>query len=338
MFAQPYPDELQYKRSGEVVRQDAPEEVAGSPPLALVTGANGYVGDLLIPRLLEAGWRVRALVRDPRLGASPLNERIQVQFADMNDPVGVRKALADVDVAFYLVHDLKGGKGLRRREQSMARIFVRAAAAASVGRIVYLGGLRPTGRASTHLRSRMAVGDTFLDSNVPAVVLQSAIIIGANSIPLQLLRCAAETLPILPERGWFSTRCQPIAESDVLHYLMAAASAPLDVNQEIDIGGPDVLTYGEMIRQCAVIVGRRSHGPHVSALLRLARAPGAIHAQVLRRLLAGLGSEVIVRDARAAMWLGEPANGLTGFGAAAAAAIGCSVTADQGWPPLRIAS
>jgi uncharacterized protein YbjT (DUF2867 family) len=245
-------------------------------------------------------------------------------FGDLNDPARVRQALADVDVAFYLVHDLEGGRGLRRREQSMARIFVRAAAASGVGRIVYLGGLRPPGRASSHLRSRMAVGDVFLQSTVPAVALQSAMIVGARSASFQMLRWAAEAMPLLPDRGWFATRCQPIAEADVLHYLVAACSVPVEGDCELDIGGPDVLTYGEMVRRCAEILGRRGRAPRVSDVVRGARAPGcpAIRRRLARRLLAGLGNEVVVREAKAALCLGEPPTGPTGFDRAASVALG----------------
>ncbi|MER5776061.1 SDR family oxidoreductase [Streptomyces sp. NPDC002039] len=224
----------------------------------LVTGATGYIGGRLVPELLDAGHQVRCLARSPeKLRDHPWAGRAEVVRGDVVDPRSVGEALRDVDVAYYLVHSLGTGSGFEDRDRAAARIFAQQAHAAGVRRIVYLGGLTPTGvpvrELSTHLRSRAEVGEIFLASAVPATVLRAAVIIGSGSASFEMLRYLTERLPVMVTPSWVGTRCQPIAVRDVLRYLVGSATMPPEVSRTFDIGGPDVVTYEEMMRRYASV-------------------------------------------------------------------------------------
>jgi len=229
----------------------------GGAPRALVLGATGYIGGRLVPRLLGAGYVVRVLVRDPaRAAAFPWGDRVEVVHGDAADAAVVGAAVRDVDVLYYLVHSMAGGKDFREADASAAQTVADAAAAASVGRIVYLGGLHPDAAPlSPHLRSRVEVGRTLLDSGVPTLVLQAGVVIGSGSASFEMVRHLTEVLPYMPAPKWVRNRIQPIAVRDVLHYLLGAARVPADVNRAVDIGGPDVLRYGQMMNGYAVEAG-----------------------------------------------------------------------------------
>jgi len=231
----------------------------GSAPRALVLGATGYIGGRLVPRLLTAGYVVRVLARDPaRVAAFPWGGSVEVVTGDATDRAPVGEAVQDVDVLYYLVHSMSGGKGFRDADALAARTVADAAAAASVGRIVYLGGLHPEGvRLSPHLRSRVEVGRTLLDSGVPTLVLQAGVVIGSGSASFEMVRHLTEVLPYMPAPKWVRNHIQPIAVRDVLHYLLGAARVPAGVNRAVDIGGPDVLRYGQMMNGYAVEAGLR---------------------------------------------------------------------------------
>jgi uncharacterized protein YbjT (DUF2867 family) len=229
----------------------------GGAPRALVLGATGYIGGRLVPRLLSAGYVVRVLVRDPaRAAAFPWGDRVEVIRGDAADAVSVGEAVRDVDVLYYLVHSMSGGKGFHDADARAARTVAEAAAAAGVGRIVYLGGLHPDGvPLSPHLQSRVEVGRTLLASGVPTLVLQAGVVIGSGSASFEMVRHLTEVLPYMPAPKWVRNRIQPIAVRDVLHYLLGAARVPPDVNRAVDIGGPDVLRYGQMMNGYAVEAG-----------------------------------------------------------------------------------
>jgi uncharacterized protein YbjT (DUF2867 family) len=224
----------------------------------LVTGATGYIGGRLAPRLAAAGHQVRCLVRTPaKLRDVPWAREVEVVPGDLGDPDSVREACRDVEVVYYLVHSLQT-RGFGEVDRKAARTVAAAAKDAGVRRIVYLGGLHPDQEElSPHLRSRTEVGEILLASGVPTAVLQAAIIIGSGSASFEMLRYLTERLPAMITPRWVSNPVQPIAIRDVLHYLIAAATLPGDVNRTFDIGGPDVLSYADMMRRYATIAGLR---------------------------------------------------------------------------------
>ena len=247
-----------------------------SPPLrCLVTGASGYIGGRLVPELLERGYTVRCMARDQgKLSGRPWSGDVEIAVADALDPAAVRAALADVDVAYYLIHSLGTGESFEQRDRDAARVFASAAAAAGVRRIVYLGGIvsGKAGDLSPHLRSRGEVGDILLASGVPTAALQAAVIIGSGSASFEMLRYLTERLPAMVTPKWVKTRIQPIAVRDVLRYLAECATLPADVSRRFDIGGPDVLTYADMMRQYADVAGL----PPARADSRAAADPAAV--------------------------------------------------------------
>ncbi|WP_083664086.1 NAD(P)H-binding protein [Ornithinimicrobium sp. CNJ-824] len=240
---------------------DLDADLLGGPPgpgsLALVTGATGYIGGLLVPRLLDAGYRVRVLTRSAGRLTEDWADRVEVVEGDAQDADDVRRAMEGVAVAYYLLHSMDGEGDFRERDRRMARTFASAALAAGVSRLVYLSGLHPDGELSSHLASRVEVGDILLDSGVPTAVLQAAVVIGEGSVSFQMLRYLTGRLPAMVAPKWLHNRIQPIAIDDVLHYLVGAASLPADVDRTFDIGGPDVLTYEEMMQAFAEVTGMR---------------------------------------------------------------------------------
>jgi uncharacterized protein YbjT (DUF2867 family) len=229
------------------------------PRRALVTGVTGYIGSRLVPRLLDEGWAVRALTRDDAKVADRWwRDRVEVVEGDAASAQTLAEAFADVDVAYYFLHSMDGEGGFVERDRELARTFGRAAQEAGVGRIVYLSGLHPPeGELSDHLASRVEVGEILLASGVPTAVLQAAIILGSGSASFEMLRHLTTRLPAMITPKWLDNRIQPIAVRDVLHYLVGAADLPPEVNRTFDIGGPEVLTYREMINRFARIVGLR---------------------------------------------------------------------------------
>ncbi|MCS5733952.1 SDR family oxidoreductase [Herbiconiux daphne] len=228
-----------------------------SQRLALVTGATGYIGGRLVPRLLEAGFAVRVFVRAPeKLRDVPWAASVDVAVGDLGDPESIAAAVEGVDVFYYLVHSMGGKKNFEDTELESAKNVATAVAAAGVKRIVYLGGLHPTeGALSPHLRSREAVGRILLDSGVPTAALQAGVVIGSGSTSFEMIRHLTDVLPYMPAPKWVRNFIQPIAVRDVLYYLVKAADLPADVNRTFDIGGPDVLRYGQMMNGYALEAG-----------------------------------------------------------------------------------
>ncbi|MFF1450399.1 SDR family oxidoreductase [Streptomyces sp. NPDC058274] len=226
----------------------------------LVTGATGYIGGRLVPELLDAGHRVRCLARSPaKLRDYPWAGRTEIVRGDVTDSASVAEAMRGVDVAYYLVHALGTGKGFEETDRTAARIFGEQARTAGVRRIVYLGGLTPEGvpedQLSPHLRSRAEVGRILLGSGVPTTVLRAAVIIGSGSASFEMLRYLTERLPVMVTPSWVHTRIQPMAVRDVLRTLVGSARMPAHVSRAFDIGGPEVLTYRDMMRRYADIAG-----------------------------------------------------------------------------------
>lgn len=227
--------------------------------LMLVTGATGYIGTRLVPELLAAGHRVRVLSRSAaKLEDRPWLADVEVIEGDATEHADLIAALDGVRVAYYLLHSMDGKGDFQQRDRDLARRFADAAAEQDVARIVYLGGLHPDGeKLSDHLASRVEVGQILLDGKVPAAVLQAAVIVGTGSASFEMLRHLTERLPAMVAPRWLRNRIQPIAVRDVLHYLVGAAELPADLNRTLDIGGPEVLTYDEMIQRFATLSGLR---------------------------------------------------------------------------------
>ncbi|MDP9903614.1 SDR family oxidoreductase [Arthrobacter bambusae] len=230
-------------------------------PFAVVLGSTGYIGGRLVPRLLDAGYDVRVLVRHAnKLRDVPWADRVNVMIGDLEDVDSLREAFTGADVIYYLVHSMgpSGQRSFEQTERLCAGNVARAAADAGAGRIIYLGGLHPEGTLSRHLQSRKEVGDIFLaEPRVPAIVLQAGVVIGSGSASFEMIRQLTEVLPLMVAPRWVRNKVQPIAIRDVLYYLVAAAGLPASLNRTFDLGGPDVLRYDEMMNGYAAEAGLR---------------------------------------------------------------------------------
>lgn len=295
---------------------------------ALVTGATGYLGGLLAPRLLEHGYAVRVLARDrSRLSGRDWAHQVEVVEGDAGDPAALDWACAGVDVAYYLVHSMDGAADFVTKDRAVATAFGAAAKRAGVGRIVYLSGLHPPGRLSPHLASRVEVGEILLASGVPTAVVQAAVILGSGSASFEMLRHLTTRLPVMLTPKWLDNRIQPIAVADVLDHLVVAATLPPQVNRTFDIGGPQVLTYRQMIEEFAKIAGLRPR--RILALPVL--TPGLashwvgvvtpVPAAVARPLVGSLVHEVVCTEHDLTTYLGKTPEQLVGYQDAVAAAL-----------------
>ncbi len=269
----------------------------------LVTGATGYIGGRLAPRLLGADYRVRCLVRDPaRLQGRPWLDQVEVLSGDVMRPESLAFAMTGVAAAYYLVHSMAGGQGFHERDLAAARHFGATAAAAGVDRIVYLGGLGdPETKLSQHLRSRQQTGEALRASGVPVTEFRAGVIVGSGSISFELIRYLIERLPVVICPRWVYTCIQPIGVRNVLEYLIAALETPESAGEIIEIGGADVLTYGDMMLGYARARGLKRRlipipilTPRLSSYWVHLVTP--IPATVAQPLIEGLRNEVIVRD------------------------------------------
>lgn len=224
----------------------------------LVTGATGYIGGRLVPELLEAGHEVTCLARTPaKLADQTWYPQVRVIGGDVTDAEGTAEALTDIEVAYYLVHSMGGDRNFAAADAAAAEAFRRATESAGVGQIVYLGGLGEDGPdLSPHLASRHEVGRILARGPVPVTELRAAVIIGSGSASFEMLRALVEVLPVMVTPGWVNrTRCQPIGVGDVLAYLVAVAGDERTHDQVYEIGGPDVVTYREMMDRYADVAG-----------------------------------------------------------------------------------
>ena len=223
----------------------------GSEPV-LVTGSTGYVGGRLVPKLLESGHRIRVMGRSlSKLQCRPWasDPGIEMAQADVMDYESLKKAAEGCQAVFYLVHSMNPGtKNFAEADRKAARNMAKAADAAGVGRIIYLGGLGSDKSAmSEHLRSRAEVADIFQTGSVPTTFLRAAVILGSGSASFELLRYLVERLPVMTTPSWVRTPCQPIAIRNVLNYLKGCLENEETTGQTYDIGGPDVLTYQHLM-------------------------------------------------------------------------------------------
>ncbi|MFP4435865.1 MAG: SDR family oxidoreductase [Chloroflexaceae bacterium] len=283
----------------------AREVVAGKH--VLVTGATGYVGGRLVPRLLEAGHQVRCMTRDTaRLQGRVWQGQVELVAGDVLQPETLPPAMAGIEVAYYLIHSMGGGQGFHERDLVAARNFAQAAQDAGVQRIVYLGGLGDSNtELSPHLRSRQQTGEALRTTDVPVTELRAAVIVGSGSLSFELVRYLTERLPVMICPRWVFTRIQPISIRNVLDYLVAALETPESSGQIIEIGGADVLTYSAMMTGYAEARGLKRKllpvpflTPRLSSYWLHLVTP--IPANIARPLIDGLHNEVVVRsdDAR----------------------------------------
>ncbi|MDG4783519.1 SDR family oxidoreductase [Micromonospora sp. WMMD961] len=296
----------------------------------LVTGATGYIGGRLTPLLLADGHTVRCLARKAvRLRDVPWASAAEIVEGDLSRPDTLAAAFADVDVAYFLVHSL-GRSDFEAADRTAATNFAAAARAAGVRRIVYLGGPEPASDAevpSPHLRSRAEVGRILLDSGVPTAVLRAAVIIGSGSASFEMLRYLTERLPAMITPRWVRNRIQPIAVRDVLRYLAGCAALPPEVNRGFDIGGPDVLTFLDMMQRYARVAGLRRRiivpvrplTPSLSSHWVGLITP--VPNKIARPLVESLIHEAVAHEHDIARYVPDPPGGLTGFDDAVALAL-----------------
>ncbi|KQW47753.1 NADH-binding protein [Nocardioides sp. Root1257] len=266
----------------------------------LVTGATGFIGSKLVPALLDAGHEVRAMTRHPETYDGP-GEAVE---GDVTDPGGLSDALSGVDVAVYLVHSLDDDD-FERKDAAAARAFGLAASACGVSQIVYLGGLGRDGDdLSPHLRSRREVERLLGESGVPVTVLRAAIVVGAGGISWEMTRQLVKNLPAMVVPKWASTLTQPIALHDVVRYLAGVVGVEEAYDRVFEIGGPDQLTYVEMLQQAAeVINGRRVPVLTVPVLTPKLSSYWIsfvtdVDTTTGRNLIDSMGTEVVVTDDR----------------------------------------
>lgn len=222
----------------------------------LVTGATGFVGSRLVPALLEAGHEVVAMTRSPANYTAPSG--VSVVSGDLLEPGTLPGGFEDVEAAYYLVHSMGSGADYAERDRRAARHFAAAADDAGVDRVIYLGGLGEEGDAlSEHLRSRREVEAILADGDFALTTLRAAIIVGAGSASFETVRQLVGRLPVMITPRWVDTPCQPIAIADVVAYLVGVLEHPETAGDTYEIGGPDVLTYGEMLRETARAMDRR---------------------------------------------------------------------------------
>jgi len=266
----------------------------------LVVGASGYVGGRLAARLLDQRHAVRLASRDPR-GLAERFPEAEVARIDLLDQETLPAALEGIELAYYLAHSMASGEaGFEERDLAAARAFARSAHEAGVGHIVYLGGLGvPSSELSPHLTSRQRVGAELAAHGVPVTEFRAAIIIGSGSASFELLRSLVEHLPVMITPRWVRTLCQPIAIRDVLEYLTGAVGHP-ERSGVVEIGGPDVLSYAEMMRTYARLRGMRRLmipvpvlTPRLSSYWRSLVPP--VPSALARPLIEALRHEVVVR-------------------------------------------
>ena len=295
----------------------------------LVTGATGYIGGRLVPPLLDRGYAVRALARNPdKLADAAWRDQVEVARGDLADPDSLSAAFDGIDVVYYLVHSMGTSKDFVAAEAESARNVVAAAKATGVKRLVYLGGLHPS-RAdlSPHLRSRVAVGEILLDSGIETVVLQAGIVVGAGSASFEMMRHITNRLPAMTTPKWVHNKIQPIAIDDVLHYLVEAATADIPTSRTWDIGGPDTLEYGDAMQVYAQEAGLRRRiiiaipflTPTIASLwigLVTPMPPG-----LARPLIESLEVDAVMKEHDIDAVIGPPPGGRTGYREAVANAL-----------------
>jgi len=289
----------------------------------LVFGASGYIGSHLVPYLLAENLQVRATARNIEVLQGRDWQGAEIVEADALEPESLDAALQDVDIAYYLVHSMAAGKNFPELDATAARNFASAAARQGVERIVYLGGLVPDAPKSAHLRSRQESGDILRDAGVPVTEIRAGMIIGPGSAAWEVIRDLVNHLPVMITPRWVYSLSTPIALSNLLRYLADAPALDETADEIYDVGGPDVLTYDEIMRQYGELVGKRPRILSVPVLTpRLSsywlRLVTTVPTNIARALIDGLSQDVIAYDDRLTKLVPQK---LLGFRAAASEAL-----------------
>jgi len=275
--------------------------------IILITGTTGYIGGRLVPRLLESGYKLRCMVRDPaRLQGRPWFNNVETIAGDVLKPETLASVMEGVSTAYYLVHSLAGGSDFHQRDMTAAANFGSAAKKAGVKRIIFLGGLADTTAGlSEHLLSRQESGEALRSAGVPVTEFRAGVIVGSGSLSFEMIRYLTERVPVLICPRWVFTRTQPIGIRDVLEYLTAALDVPESIGRTFEIGGSEIVSYGEMMTIYAQVRGLKRYlvpvpvlTPYLSSLWVNFVTP--IPASIARPLIQGLRNESIVHDNSAA--------------------------------------
>lgn len=275
-------------------------------PTVLLSGASGYVGGRLLPLLEQQPVVVRCLARNPNKLRPLVKSSTEVVQGDVLDQASLDAALRGVQTAYYLVHLMSGSTDFEQEDRQAARNFADAAKRAGVQRIIYLGGLGDDAdpKLSPHLRSRHEVGEILKNSGIETIEFRAGMVIGAGSLSYQLMKSLTDRLPVMICPRWLITPTQPIAIDDVLAYLLAAKDLPKGESRIFEIGSPDVVTYGDLIREYARQQGLRRWlifvpvlTPYLSGLWLALVTPATY--EVGRHLIEGLKNPTVVRDALA---------------------------------------
>ena len=289
----------------------------------LVFGASGYIGSYLAPFLASQGIEVRATSRNLDVIASREWSNVELAEADALEAESLDSVLEGIDIAYYLVHSMAAGKNFPDLDATAARNFAAAAERRGVKRIVYLGGLVPDTPKSTHLRSRQETGDILRAGGVPVTEIRAGMIIGPGSAAWEVIRDLVNHLPIMVTPRWVFSRSTPIALSNLLRYLADAPVSDETAGEIYDVGGADDLTYEEIMRQYAELVGKKPYIIPVRVLTpRLSSywlsLVTSVPTSIARALIDGLSQDVLADDIRLALLVPQK---LLGFRVAAAEAL-----------------
>ena len=268
----------------------------------LVTGATGYVGGRLWRKLQEAGVHVRCMARDPLSLAYKVSDTTEVVRADIFSVSSLEAALEGIETAYYLIHSMGSAGNFEDADREGARNFVQAAERAGVKRIIYLGGLGdPSEELSPHLRSRHEVGEILRSTKVAVLELRASIVLGAGSLSFEMIRALVDRLPVMITPRWVEVEAQPIGIDDLLSYLIEAITVPLPESRVFEIGGPDRLSYGQLMNEYAAIKGLRRFmirvpvlTPRLSSLWLGLVTP--LYARIGKKLIESIVHPTVVQD------------------------------------------
>jgi uncharacterized protein YbjT (DUF2867 family) len=289
----------------------------------LLTGASGFIGQRVYPALVQAGWEVTCASRDAEQRAKSDPERRWVKF-DVQQPASVEAALAGMHAVLYLIHAMGQDGDFEAKERAAAETLLRAAERAELERIVYLGGVAPTGEASKHLRSRLVTGDVLRAGRVPTIELRAGMIIGAGGLSWRMVRDLAARLPFMILPSWLQNRSQPVAVDDVVQALVRSLELGPEVRGVFDLPGPETMTGEEILRRVAGLLGVRPYTLRVPVLTpRLSsywlKLITSADFGVAQELVEGMTSDLVARNQT--FWSFMPERAPTPFDSAARTAL-----------------